>query len=165
MKRKEVTDEIRDRVYDLLTIGQMKRSEIASMLNISPSSVFCVESAASAAARKDLDTLKELFRDNKAFEEWACAKFQISVPSDDEPDAENDEEFSGRQSENDAQNGAVNQISAETLNAAIESFSELTQKLMDCINLNSDILLEELRRQTDILNGIKMNTKKKFHQN
>lgn len=153
-KGKELDRAAMDRIAKLA--GVFSSEEIAAALDIPDPTIKKVIAVYNTAKSGDVDRLRATTYSNN-MKEWAAAACGLTLEKPPKPQApapvEEDKNLL-------ALVDAVNRLNGNMVNLqhTIEAVGEM---LKVCINANADIINNELMSHRDILNGIKMNTRRR----
>ena len=179
MSSTAVKDETRAAIIKLRDKG-FPSNEIAEMLCVGTSTVFITIAVYNAAQNSDLEALARQVKNKQTRAvKWACAVMGIDfVRVENYGKEPTPKEAPAPASAPNKEPATLDDVEASVMVAARlieDSLSQLGQKidqlvtlLQSCaagnakhIDTNADIIAQELRKQSDLLGGIKMNTKRK----
>ena len=182
MSANAVKDETRAAIIKLRDKG-FPSSEIAEMLGVGNSTVAITVAVFTAAQNVNMEALARQLKNKQARAvKWACAvtgiefsrvenygKEPTQAPpapcASNEPDAEKN---AATLDDVEASVMVAARLIVDHMTEFEKKLDQLSADLRACLSnashhldANADIALQEMRKQTDILGGIKMNTKKK----
>lgn len=179
MSANAVKDETRAAIIKLREKG-FPSTEIAEMLCVGESTVFITVAVYTAAQNSDLEALARQVKNKQTRAvKWACAVIGIDFARVEnygkEPTPAQVEVVTPAPDKDSATLDDVEAAVQVAARLIVDCMAELGNKLdqlatimQSCsannqkhIDTNADIVAQELRKQTDVLGGIKMNTKKK----
>ena len=171
-----IEDSVRDNIIKMHIKG-MSCSDIRDILDVSRSTVFRVINAYKIVDSGDIAVGGNTIC-NTTDLEWASKKLGKPIPMETEteeiksekPQPKKDEDqntvqafisiMSALNANLEAQLAALSRI-AGSVNNLCDKLGTAGQGIEKIVSVNTDIISEEQHKQTDILNGIKMNTRKK----
>lgn len=171
-----MTDEERDNVLLLLDKG-LSPAQVGSILSRSASVVRQIQRVYEAVKAGDIEGAKKraMTSNNTALFFWACRKHGVdpSPPKEPERPAPDEPDTAHRGNDPTTLNDLEDAIHVASkkddarMDDLLKKLDQLATIIQSCaadvrnaINANADIQMAELKRQSDLLGGIKMNTKK-----
>lgn len=188
MGGKLLSNEEKQRVVFLDSCGK-RQTEIASEMGISKSKVSLILTSFRAVKTASWDALEKTCIGGSTIIDalWAAEILSVTIPEDTIRRIDDGiKEKNKRASMNSGEEASAEETKPEHDNTALailklldklnsigivltelptaEQLKASAEEIIKAININTDLICEELRKQTDALNGIKCNTRKRGHE-
>jgi len=169
VKKANLTSEMRDQIL-LMHQKEITGKQIADILGISQPSVVATMTAYKAAKAKDMDALRRMRAQSQGgAAKWACEKFGLNLDKEEKPKEEPQRQETADMADIEAAiHVAIGKVllRMDAQEKRMEQMSNLMQSLANGIikgaNVNSDLLYQEMKKQTELLAGVKSNTRPRY---
>lgn len=170
IKRSEMTDATRENIILMAKQG-IAITKAAEIIGVGASTACTIKRAYDAAERKDATALRSMANSGQgASVRWACEKNGLKFDEVmKEPDKEPEKkEPAGLDDIEAAVHAAVGKVllkmdeQQKKMDQMTTIWQSLAKDLIKATNADADILTQEIKKQTELLAGIKSNTRPRF---